>query len=329
MIDPFGRHITYLRLSVTDRCDLRCAYCMSEHMTFLPRKELLTLEELERLSGAFVDLGVRKIRLTGGEPLVRKGIMTLVEGLGRQLDTGDLQELTLTSNGTRLEEFADGLAAAGVKRINISLDTLDPDKFRTLTRGGQLARTLAGLDAAQAAGLHIKLNVVALKDTNENEIPEIVGWAHQRGMDVSLIETMPLGEIDDDRMDQYLPLSVVRERLEEEWRLTPLALRTGGPSRYVKVEETGGRLGFITPLTNNFCEGCNRVRVTCTGVMYMCLGQSDKADLRAPLRAGASDEELRATIVEAISRKPKAHDFAITARGEAPALARHMSMTGG
>jgi len=329
LVDRFGRSITYLRVSVTDRCDFRCTYCMSEHMTFLPKKDVLSLEELDRLCSAFVARGVRKLRLTGGEPLVRKDIMVLVERLSRHLRAGTLNELTLTTNGSQLEKYAEGLAAAGVKRINVSVDTLDPDRFHAVTRWGHLDKVLAGVDAAQRAGLKVKINTVALRGDNEDEIPALLEWAHGRGMDLTLIETMPLGDIDGDRTDQYLPLSLVRTRLAARYTLTDLPLNTGGPARYVKVAETGGRLGFITPLTHNFCESCNRVRVTCTGTLYMCLGQEDAADLRAPLRASADDGLLHAAIDEAMTRKPKGHDFVIERRGAKPAVARHMSMTGG
>src|SRR5437868_3173486 len=329
LVDRFGRSITYLRVSVTDRCDFRCVYCMSEHMTFLPKKDVLSLEELDRLCSAFVARGVRKLRLTGGEPLVRKDIMVLVERLSRHLRAGTLNELTLTTNGSQLEKYAEGLAAAGVKRINVSVDTLDPDRFHAVTRWGHLDKVLAGIDAAQRAGLKIKINTVALRGDNEDEIPKLLEWAHGRSMDLTLIETMPLGDIDGDRTDQYLPLSLVRARLATRYTLTDLPLNTGGPARYGKVEETGGRLGFITPLTHNFCESCNRVRVTCTGTLYMCLGQEDAADLRTPLRASEGNELLDLAIEEAISRKPKGHDFIIDRRHQRPALARHMSVTGG
>jgi cyclic pyranopterin phosphate synthase len=329
MIDPFGRAITYLRVSVTDRCDFRCVYCMAEDMTFLPKRDLLTLEELDRLCSAFIGKGVRKIRITGGEPLVRRNIISLFQSLGRHLRSGALDELTLTTNGSQLERFAQPLADAGVKRVNVSLDTLDRGKFKAITRWGELGKVMAGLQAAEAAGLAIKLNAVALKGVNEAEIPEMVYFAHGRGMDLTLIETMPMGDIDGDRTDQYLPLSLVRARLAEMFTLTDLDYRTGGPARYVRVEETGGRLGFITPLTHNFCESCNRVRVTCTGTLYMCLGQEDAADLRAPLRASEGDELLGGAIDEAISRKPKGHDFIIDRRSQRPAVSRHMSVTGG
>lgn len=329
MIDPFGRHITYLRLSVTDRCDFRCVYCMAEHMTFLPKAELLTLEELERLSMAFVAKGVERLRITGGEPLVRRNVMSLFDRLGAQIGKSNLKEVTLTTNGSQLSRFARDLVSAGVKRINISLDTRDEAKFRDITRWGDLAKVLEGIDAADAAGLKIKINTVALKGVNEDEIPELLRWAHGRGFDFTLIETMPLGEIDGDRMDQYLPLSLVRARLAREFTLEESDYRTGGPARYVRVAETGGRLGFITPLTHNFCESCNRVRLTCTGTLFMCLGQNDAADLRAPLRASEDDRLLHRAIDAAIARKPKGHDFLIDRRHTKPALERHMSLTGG
>jgi GTP 3',8-cyclase len=329
MIDPFGRHITYLRVSVTDRCDFRCVYCMTEHMTFLPKPELLTLEELERLSAVFIAKGVNRIRITGGEPLVRRNVMSLIEGLGARIGAGGLQELTLTTNGSQLSRFARPLHDAGIRRINISLDTRDPQKFRDITRWGDLSKVLAGIDAAQDAGLAVKINMVALKDINEDEIIDMLAWAHERGMDLTLIETMPMGEIDGDRVAQYLPLSLVRARLAESYTLEDDDYRTGGPARYVRVMETGGRLGFITPLTHNFCESCNRVRVTCTGTLFMCLGQNDDADLRTPLRASRDDAMLNAAIDAAIARKPKGHDFMIDRRHRAPALTRHMSLTGG
>ena len=285
MIDPFGRHVSYLRVSVTDRCDFRCTYCMAEDMEFLPKRDLLSLEELDRLCSAFIAKGVKKLRLTGGEPLVRKNIMSLVRTLSRHLNTGALEELTLTTNGSQLAKHADELAECGVKRINVSLDTLDPAKFKHITRWGDIAKTLEGIDAAQAAGIKVKLNAVALKNFNDAEIPDLMVWAHGRGMDLTLIETMPLGEISEDRTDQYLPLSQMRATLSQRFTLNDIPYKTGGPARYVNVAETGGRLGFITPLTHNFCESCNRVRLTCTGTLYMCLGQEDAADLRAPLRA--------------------------------------------
>jgi len=329
LIDPFGREITYLRVSVTDRCDFRCVYCMNEHMAFLPKADLLTLEELDRLCSAFVARGVRKLRLTGGEPLVRRGIMTLFSTLARHLASGRLEELTLTTNGSQLEKYAKDLAAVGIKRINVSLDTLDPAKFRDITRWGALPQVLAGIDAAQSAGLQVKINTVALKGANEDEFPRLIEWAHGRGMDLTLIEVMPLGDVGEGRLDQYLPLSMVRARLAQQFTLEDLDYRTGGPARYVRIAETGGRLGFITPLTHNFCESCNRVRVTCTGTLYMCLGQADAADLRKPLRASEGNELLQDAIDEAIARKPKGHDFVIDRRHRRPALARHMSVTGG
>jgi len=329
MIDPFGRKITYLRVSVTDRCDFRCVYCMAENMTFLPKKDLLTLEELDRVCSAFIAKGVRKLRLTGGEPLVRRNIMWLIRSLSRHMETGALEELTLTTNGSQLNRFAQELADAGVRRVNISMDTLDPEKFQSITRWGRLEQVMEGIDAAQAAGLHVKINAVALKDVNEHEIEEMLRWAHGRGMDLTLIETMPLGDIDGDRTDQYLPLSTVRKRLSEKFTLEDIPYKTGGPARYVQVGETGGRLGFITPLTHNFCESCNRVRLTCTGTLYMCLGQEDAADLRAPLRASEGNEQLNAAIDEAISRKPKGHDFVIDRDRNQPSVSRHMSVTGG
>jgi cyclic pyranopterin phosphate synthase len=329
IVDPFGRVISYLRVSVTDRCDFRCVYCMSENMTFLPKADLLTLEELDRLCSAFVARGVRKLRLTGGEPLVRRGIMTLVRALSRHLNDGTLDELTITTNGSQLARHAAELADCGVKRINVSLDTLDADKFRAITRWGDLDKVLAGVDAAQAAGLAIKINAVALKGVNEDEIADLLTWSHGRGMDLTIIEVMPLGDIEPSRLDQYLPLSMVRARLAERFTLDEIDYRTGGPARYVRVKETGGRLGFITPLTHNFCESCNRVRLTCTGTLYMCLGQEDAADLRSPLRASEGNDLVNAAIDEAILRKPKGHDFVIDRRHTRPALARHMSVTGG
>ncbi len=329
MIDPFGRGIDYLRVSVTDRCDFRCVYCMSEHMTFLPKKDLLSLEELDRLCSAFVAKGVRKLRITGGEPLVRKNIMWLFESLGRHLKSGALQELTLTTNGSQLPKFAQQLRDSGVERINISLDTLRPDRFKAITRWGDFDGVIKGIDAAQAAGLAVKINAVALKGVNEDEIADLVRFAHARRMDLTLIETMPLGDIDGDRTEQYLPLSIVRGRLMDQFTLTDIAYKTGGPARYVKVEETGGRIGFITPMTHNFCESCNRVRLTCTGTLYMCLGQEDAADLRSVLRTSIDDAELGRAIDAAIARKPKGHDFIIDRRSKKPAVGRHMSVTGG
>jgi len=329
LIDPFGRAISYLRVSVTDRCDFRCVYCMAENMSFLPKAEILTLEELDRLCSAFIARGVRKLRLTGGEPLVRRGIMTLVDSLSRHLRSGELDEPTLTTNGSQLEKYAHDLRAAGIRRINVSLDTLDAEKFRAITRWGSLDKVFAGIEAARSAGLKIKINAVALKSVNEDEFPRLLEWAHSSGMDLTLIEVMPLGEIGEGRLDQYLPLSIVRARLAERYRLEEIDYRTGGPARYVHVAETGGRLGFITPLTHNFCESCNRVRVTCTGTLYMCLGQEDAADLRKPLRASEANDLLMAAIDEAIGRKPKGHDFIIDRRHQRPAVARHMSVTGG
>ena len=330
MIDPFGRHISYLRVSVTDRCDFRCVYCMSEHMTFLPKRDLLSLEELDRLCTAFVARGVKKLRITGGEPLVRKNILWLFKALSRHLESGALEELTLTTNGSQLKSHAADLASCGVKRINVSLDTLDAARFKEITRWGDLSVVLEGIAAAQKAGLAIKINAVALKGVNEHEIETLMAFAHDRGADLTFIETMPLGDIDGDRTDQYLPLSIVRARLMDRYTLEDIPYRTGGPARYVRVKETGGRLGFITPMTHNFCESCNRVRLTCTGTLYMCLGQDDAADLRSVLRANpASDDALHAALTEAIARKPKGHDFIIDRRTKKPAVSRHMSVTGG
>lgn len=327
--DSFGRQITYLRLSVTDRCDLRCTYCMAENMTFLPRKDLLSLEELESLCAAFMARGVRKIRLTGGEPLVRRDVMTLIKNLSRYLDTGRLDEITLTTNGTQLSKYAHALKACGVKRINVSLDSRDPEIFATLTRRAALDQVLSGIDAALEAGLHVKINAVALKGVNQAEIPDLMVWAHGKGMDMTLIEVMPLGEIETDRVDQYLPLTAVRDSLETRFTLTDIALKTGGPARYMRVSQTGGVLGMITPLTQNFCAGCNRVRVTCTGQIYMCLGQSDSVDLRAALRGPNPDSALNAALDRAMIKKPERHNFDISRRGAAPSLSRHMSVTGG
>ncbi|HZH53326.1 MAG TPA: GTP 3',8-cyclase MoaA [Microvirga sp.] len=329
LLDPFGRAITYLRVSVTDRCDFRCVYCMSEDMTFLPKRDLLTLEELDRICSTFVGRGVRKLRITGGEPLVRRDIMTLFRSLSRHLDSGALDELTVTTNGSQLARHAAELAACGVRRVNVSLDTLDPDKFHRITRWGDLSKVMSGLDAAQGAGLKVKINTVALKDVNEDEIVSLIEWAHGRGMDLTLIEVMPLGEIEVRRVDQFLPLSLVRARLAARYTLEDLAERTGGPARYVRIRETGGKLGFITPMTHNFCESCNRVRLTCTGQLFMCLGQEDAADLRTPVRASQDNEALEQAIVDAIARKPKGHDFVIDRRHSRPAVGRHMSMTGG
>jgi cyclic pyranopterin phosphate synthase len=329
LIDPFGRGISYLRVSVTDRCDFRCVYCMAEDMTFLPKKNLLTIEELDRVCTVFIEKGVKKLRLTGGEPLVRKGIMALIESLSRHLKSGSLEELTLTTNGSQLAKYADELAAHGVRRINVSVDTLDGTKFKQITRWGDLAKVKDGIRAAQAAGLTIKINAVALKGVNEREIPDMIRWCGNEGMDLTLIETMPLGDIDGDRTDQYLPLSVVRAQLMDQFTLEDISYKTGGPARYVKVKETGGRLGFITPLTHNFCESCNRVRLTCTGTLYMCLGQEDAADLCTPMRRSEGNDLLSIAIDEAISRKPKGHDFIIDRRHNKPSLSRHMSVTGG
>ncbi len=329
MIDPFGRAVTYLRVSVTDRCDFRCVYCMSEHMNFLPKPELLTLEELDRVCSAFVAKGVRKLRLTGGEPLVRRDVMTLIRSLGRHLESGALDELTLTTNGSQLARHAADLHAAGIRRINVSLDTLNPDLFAEITRWGRLPQVLEGIAAAKRAGLQVKINTVALKGVNEAELPSLIEWAHGEGHDITLIETMPMGDIDGDRTEQYLPLSVVRRALAEQWTLDEMDFRTGGPARYLRVKETGGKLGLITPLTHNFCESCNRVRLTCTGTLYMCLGQEDAADLRGAVRASETDEILNAAIDEAIGRKPKGHDFIIDRTHNRPAVPRHMSLTGG
>ena len=329
MVDPFGRHVTYLRVSVTDRCDFRCVYCMAEDMTFLPKKNLLTIEELDRVCTVFIERGVKKLRLTGGEPLVRRGIMALVESLSRHLKSGSLEELTLTTNGSQLAKYANELALHGVRRINVSVDTLDPVKFKAITRWGDLGKVMEGIRAAQKAGLHVKINAVTLKGVNEAEIPEMIRWTHGEGIDLTLIETMPLGDIDGDRTDQYLPLSIVRASLLDQFTLDDIPYKTGGPARYVTVKETGGRLGFITPLTHNFCESCNRVRLTCTGTLYMCLGQEDAADLCTPMRKSEGNELLSTAIDEAISRKPKGHDFIIDRRHNKPALSRHMSVTGG
>jgi cyclic pyranopterin phosphate synthase len=329
MTDPFGRTITYLRVSVTDRCDLRCFYCMSEDMTFLPKADLLTLEELDRLCSAFIAKGVRKLRLTGGEPLMRRNVMSLVRSLSRHLATGALSELTLTTNGSQLARFAGELADCGVRRINVSLDTLDPAKFRAITRWGDLDKVLSGIEAARAAGLAVKINAVALKGLNEDEIPQLMEWAHGKGMGLTLIEVMPMGDIGAGRIDQYVPLSLVRARLAQRYTMTDLAETTGGPARYVSVHETGGKLGFITPMTHNFCEACNRVRITCTGTIHTCLGQEDASDLRKPLRASPDNTLLAAAIDRAIGLKPKGHDFIIDRRHNRPSVGRHMSVTGG
>lgn len=329
MIDPLGRNITYLRVSVTDRCDFRCHYCMAEDMTFLPKNDVLSIEELDRLCSAFVAKGVQKIRLTGGEPLVRRGLMELISSLSRHLKNGDLKELTLTTNGSQLEKYATQLVDHGVKRLNVSIDTLDADNFKQITRGGNLDQVLTGIDAAKRAGLAIKINTVVVKDSNEDQFSKLVGWCGEKGYDITFIETMPLGDIGGDRTTQYLPVSEVRKDLEQEWTLKESDHNTGGPSRYVDVVETGQRIGFISPLSHNFCASCNRVRVTCTGKLFMCLGQDDDADLRAPLRASEGDELLHAAIDEAIGRKPKSHEFVIEPGNGGPALSRHMSMTGG
>jgi len=330
MIDPFGRAISYLRVSVTDRCDFRCVYCMSEDMTFLPKAQILSLEELDRVCSAFVRLGVKKLRMTGGEPLVRRDILTLFRSLSRHLESGALDELTLTTNGSQLDRFAGDLAALGMRRINVSLDTLNADKFAAITRWGKLDKVMSGLAAAKAAGLKVKINTVALKGVNDDEFDRLIAWCGEEGFDLTFIEVMPMGDIGGEtRVDQYLPLSVLRGRLRENWSLEEIDYKSGGPARYVRVKETGGRLGFITPMTHNFCESCNRVRLTCTGTLYMCLGQEDAADLRAPLRASDDDTLLDCAIREAISRKPKGHDFIIDRRHQRPAVGRHMSVTGG
>jgi GTP 3',8-cyclase len=329
MVDPFGRTIRYLRVSVTDRCDLRCFYCMSEDMTFLPKADLLTLEELDRLCSAFIAKGVRKLRLTGGEPLVRRNVMSLVRSLSRHLSTGALDELTLTTNGSQLSRFANELADCGVRRINVSLDTLDADKFRAITRWGDIDKVLAGIEAARAAGLAVKINAVALKNLNEDEIPALMRWAHGKGMGLTLIEVMPMGDVGAGRLDQYVPLSLLRARLAQQFTLTDLDESTGGPARYVGVAETGGKLGFITPMTHNFCESCNRVRITCTGTLHTCLGHEDASDLRKPLRASSDNDLLADVIDRAIGQKPKGHDFIIDRRHNRPSVNRHMSVTGG
>ena len=330
MIDPFGRSISYLRVSVTDRCDFRCIYCMSEHMTFLPKREVLSLEELDRLCAAFIHKGVRKLRLTGGEPLVRRDVMTLFNSIGRHLKTGALEELTLTTNGSQLARHADALFNAGVRRINVSVDTLDAAKFEKITRWGKLPQVLDGIRAAKEAGLKVKINTVALNHINNDEFDHLIEWCGAEGFDLTFIETMPMGDIDGDRTQDYLPLSQVRAQLANKWTMTDSDHRTGGPARYVEIAETGGRVGFITPLTHNFCESCNRVRLTCTGTLFMCLGQNDAADLRAPLRGHPNDDApLLAAIDEAIGRKPKGHDFIIDRRHTGAAVPRHMSVTGG
>lgn len=330
MIDPFGRDISYLRVSVTDRCDFRCTYCMSEDMSFLPKKDVLSLEELERLCSVFIKLGVKKLRLTGGEPLVRKNIMSLIQALGKRLDSGDLEELTLTTNGTQLHKYSKDLFDYGVRRVNVSIDTLDPEKFTEITRWGKLENVLRGIEAADNAGLKLKLNVVALRGTNDEELPDIVKWASGKGYDITIIEVMPMGDIgSENRINQYLPLSMVRSNLSKYFTLRDIDYKTGGPARYVEIMETGTKIGFITPLTHNFCESCNRVRLTCTGTLYMCLGQEDAADLKIPLRNSEGDGALTSAIQEAISRKPKGHDFIIDRRQKSSPVPRHMSVTGG
>ena len=333
MIDPFGRHIRYLRVSVTDRCDMRCVYCMAEEMTFLPKPEVLDFEELERLCNAFIDTGVRRIRITGGEPLVRRGVTEFVARLGRSLGRGadrpGLDELTLTTNGSRLAQHAQGLRDAGVRRINVSLDSLDAARFASITRVGRLERTLEGIRAAREAGLAVRINTVAMRDVNEDEFDGLIAWCGRIGADLCLIETMPMGDVGEDRTDRYLPLSLVRARLSQRWTLQDVPYRTGGPARYVHVAETGRRVGFITPMTHEFCGSCNRVRLSCTGMLYMCLGQDDAADLRAPLRAGVDEAALHRAIREAIARKPRGHDFMIGPPQQARGPARHMSATGG
>lgn len=331
LIDPFARAITYLRVSVTDRCDFRCVYCMAEHMEFLPKAQLLTLEELDRLCSSFIGLGVQKLRITGGEPLVRKGVMTFFRAMSRHLESGALKELTLTTNGSQLQRYAAELADCGVRRINVSLDTLDAAKFKAITRWGRFEQVMGGIEAAAAAGLRIKINTVALKGVNDDEIHDLVRWCGERGHDLTFIEVMPMGDLgNENRLDQYYSLHELRRDLETRWTLTDSPERTGGPARYVRVKETGGRIGFITPLTHNFCEGCNRVRVTCTGQLYMCLGQEDDADLRAPLRASPTDDApLVAAIRAAIARKPKGHDFDYSRQTVAGQMSRHMSHTGG
>ncbi len=331
LIDPFARAITYLRVSVTDRCDFRCVYCMAENMTFLPKKDLLTLEELDRMCTAFINLGIEKLRITGGEPLVRKGIMTFFNAMARHLESGALQELTLTTNGSQLVRFADDLYAAGVRRVNVSLDTLDEEKFARVTRWGRLPQVLKGIDAAQKAGLRVKINAVALKEFNEDELFTLTQWCAERDMDLTFIEVMPMGDLgDEDRVGQYWSLEDVRTQLRQEYQVTDLAERTGGPARYVRLEETGQKIGFITPLSHNFCESCNRVRMTCTGEMYMCLGQEDMLDLRPPLRNHpGNDAPLVEAIHKAISLKPKGHDFDYSRQRADGQVSRHMSHTGG
>jgi len=329
MIDPFGREVSYLRVSVTDRCDFRCVYCMSEDMKFLPKGDLLSLEELDRLCSAFVDKGVNKLRITGGEPLVRRDIMSLFKSLSRHLVSGALKDLTLTTNGSQLTKYANELASYGIKRVNVSVDSLDPEKFRRITRRGDLSNVLDGITAAKEAGLHVKINTVALKGINDDEIDALVWWCGEHGHDLTFIETMPMGEIEEDRTDRYLPLTAVRDKLEASWSVKDIDYRTGGPARYMRISETGQRIGFITPLSHNFCESCNRVRITCTGTLSLCLGQMDSADLRKPLRMSDSNDALSLAIDEAIGRKPKGHDFVIDRSQETISLDRHMSVTGG
>ncbi len=330
MIDPFGREVNYLRVSVTDRCDFRCKYCMSENMTFLPKKDVLSLEELELVSAAFIRKGVRKLRITGGEPLVRKGIMELFRNLGLYIKSGELDELTLTTNGSQLSRYAGELYEAGVRRLNVSLDTLDPYRFQDITRWGNFEKVMAGIKAAQEAGLKIKINTVAVRGFNDTEVDDLIAWVSREGMDITFIETMPMGTIDGQRSDQFLPLSELKEQISKNWTITPSEYRTGGPSDYFEVAETGGRVGFITPLTHNFCESCNRVRLTCTGMLYMCLGQQDNADLKSVIRGENGLQRLDAAIDEAIGRKPKGHDFVIDRDTDGqPAVPRHMSVTGG
>lgn len=327
LVDAYGRAITYLRLSVTDRCDLRCAYCMPERMRFLPRAELLDVDELDRLASAFIRQGVRKLRLTGGEPLVRKDLLPLIVRLSRHLDSGALDEIALTTNGTQLAKHAKALASTGVRRVNVSLDSIDAETFARITRGGRLSQVTEGVDAALRAGLKVKINTVVLCDDNLHDVVQIAEWAHARGADISFIEVMPLGEVEADRSDQHVPMPLVRQLLTGRWAMTDLALRTGGPARYVRTDE-GGTIGFITPLTSNFCDGCNRVRVTCTGQLTLCLGRETQVDLRAVLRSTNDDQVLQEAIARAMWRKPRAHDFLIAA-GSSRGIARHMSVTGG
>jgi cyclic pyranopterin phosphate synthase len=329
MIDAFGRRITYLRVSVTDRCNFRCSYCMAEEMTFLPRRDLLTLEELDRLCGVFIDLGVRKLRITGGEPLVRRDLMTLFRSLQRHLEAGRLDEVTLTTNGALLARHAADLAACGVRRVNVSLDSLDPERFRALTRLGRLEEVLAGIAAARRAGLRLRINAVALAGLNDHEFDAMVAWCGGEGHDLAFIEAMPLGETGPDRVAHWMSVDTVRRRLEQRWTLQDIDHRTAGPARYVRVAETGGRIGFITPYSHNFCEACNRVRLTCTGTLYLCLGQDDAADLRAPLRAGAGNAAVQHAVLEAIARKPRGHDFDASRLAAGPQVVRFMSLTGG